>query len=283
MPYRRLPNTDNARYKALKTAFDLGKTISPVNLAFSQATYFKVKSFTPNYEMVLNTYKETYSNQVKRNKEFNELQKKAKLYISHFIQVMNFGIARGELPASSRVFYGIDENETKVPNLNSETDIISWGEKLIKGDAERVAKGGNYITNPTMGNVKVRYDKFLDFYWKQKSLQETCTNSVNRVTALREEADKIILSVWNEVEEHFKNICDEDERREKCAEYGVVYVWRPTELKRAEIKKQQTKLVFEDEVLVNSNLAETRFNVFHQASNKEQKEVNDFAFSKLNN
>ena len=283
MPYRRLPNTDNARYKALKIAYDLGKVTSPVNLAFGQATFFKVKSFTPNFEMVLNTYKETYSNQVKRSKEYNELQKKAKLYISHFIQVMNFGIARGELPPSSRVFYGIDENETKVPNLISEADIIAWGEKLIKGDSERVSKGGNYITNPTMGNVKVRYDKFLDFYWKQKSLQETCVNSLNRVTALREEADKIILSVWNEVEEHFKKICDEEERREKCAQYGVIYVWRPTELKREEIKKQQTKLVFENEVLANSNIAETRFNVFKQASAPEKRELPDFVFSKFNN
>ncbi|MBI5218249.1 MAG: hypothetical protein HY958_04895 [Bacteroidia bacterium] len=263
MPYRRLPNTDNSRYRALKKALELGNHIAPFKLAFSQATFHKVKSFTTQFELLLNTYRETYSNQVKRSKDYNELYKKAKLYISHFIQVMNFAIARGELPASSRSYFGIAENDSKVPLLNSEAEVIAWGEKLVKGDSERVSKGGNYITNPTVGNVKVRYDKFMESYWKQKSLQGTSGTSLGRVAGIREEADQIILNVWNEVEEYYKDL-PEAERKSKCEEYGLVYVFRPSEKLKHDAMKNQTEIVFEQEIMENTNLAEDRMKKLEQ-------------------
>lgn len=272
MPYRRLPNTDNARYNALKKALEKGNQIAPIKLAFSQASFHKVKSFTAQFELCINTYRETYSNQIKRSKEYNELYKKAKLYISHFIQVMNFAIARGEMPASSRTFFGINENESKVPGLNSEQEVIALGEKIIKGDSERVSKGGNYITNPTVGNVKVRYDKFVESYKKQKLLQETCNNALKRISSLREEADLIILGVWNEVEEHYKDLPD-TEKRIRCEEYGLTYVYRPTERLKIEAAKQQTKIVFEREILNETNLVEARRELIQQISEVKETEV----------
>lgn len=265
MPYRRLPNTDNARYQALKKALEIGNKVGPLKLAFSQSTYHKLKSCTSQFEIALNSYHETYANQVRRSKEYNELYKKAKMYISHFIQVVNFAIARGEMPATARTFFGLGENDTKLPALNMETDVIAWGERLIKGDNERVSKGGNYITNPTVGNVRVRYDKFIDSYKKQKFLQETCSGSLNRVAALRAEADQIILSVWNEVEEYYKNF-PECEKREKCREYGLIYVFRPSELQKAEAMKKQTEFVFEQEIMEKSGIAENRLNILEKQS-----------------
>jgi len=38
MPYRRLPNTDAARVRALKTALDKGKEVPPHKLAYSAKT-----------------------------------------------------------------------------------------------------------------------------------------------------------------------------------------------------------------------------------------------------
>jgi len=35
MPYRRLPNTDTARIRAMKTALELGKELPPHKLAYS--------------------------------------------------------------------------------------------------------------------------------------------------------------------------------------------------------------------------------------------------------
>ena len=50
MPYRRLPNTDAARVRALKRALELGKKYSPEMLAFKQSTLNKILAFLPIFE-----------------------------------------------------------------------------------------------------------------------------------------------------------------------------------------------------------------------------------------
>ncbi|MDX9696875.1 MAG: hypothetical protein RBT49_13880, partial [Bacteroidales bacterium] len=97
MPYRRLPNTDSSRLKAIKIAYAKGKAIIPMELAFKQGTFQRVLSFLPKLEKVIAEHKTTYDIQVKNNKEYLKKLKKAKLYVSHFIQVVNMAIVRGEL------------------------------------------------------------------------------------------------------------------------------------------------------------------------------------------
>ena len=57
----------------------------------------------------------------------HETLRKARLYLTHFIRVMNMAIFRGDLPAESRAFYGLATNESTVPSLNTENELISWG------------------------------------------------------------------------------------------------------------------------------------------------------------
>jgi hypothetical protein len=231
MPYRRLPNTDNARYNALLCAYKNGKEYPPFKLAYTQSTFQKVQSFLPHFEKAMIEYKQAYINQVRKSKEYILSIKKAKLYISHFIQVLNMTILRGELPASARTFYGIDEHDRRIPTLNMESEVIKWGEALIKGEQLRLRKGQSPLSNPTIALVRVRYENFLDAYNFQKTLQKTNNRSLHELSQLRADADEIILNVWNEVEESFKDLPD-DLKREKGQEYGVVYVFRKNELKQ---------------------------------------------------
>ncbi|MFW6389249.1 MAG: hypothetical protein ACOCZI_01315, partial [Marinilabiliaceae bacterium] len=50
----------------------------------------------------------------------------------------------------------------------------------------------------------------------------------DKVAEQRETADKLILDTWNEIEEHFSNL-EPEEKRKKASEYGVVYIYRPSE------------------------------------------------------
>ena len=175
--------------------------------------------------------KQAYSNQVKRNKEYIRVQKKAKLYISHFIQVVNMAIMRGDLPDNERGLFGIHEDMTRLPLLNSEADLIKWGEKLIHGENLRKAKGLSPITNPTIAVVRVRYEQFLDSYKFQKTLQKNYSRAQEHLANMRKEADDIILNVWNEVENHFADLTDK-EKRTRAEEYGLSYVFRKGELKK---------------------------------------------------
>jgi hypothetical protein len=228
MPYRRLPNTDVARLKALKQAYQKGKELPPFKLAFSQSTFYRIQSFLTNFETVIRLYKNIYTSSIAKSKEYPVLFKKAKLYISHFIQVMNMAIVRGELLPKIRKFYGIDESDAKVPEMTTESDIIKWGEQIITGETERLKKGMTPISNPTIAVVKVRYAQFMDSYRAKKINQKNNIRILNDVINLRTQADEIILNVWNEVEKYYANLPD-DQMRKKAAEYGVSYVYRKNE------------------------------------------------------
>lgn len=230
MPYRRLPNTDSARIKALKAAYQKGKELNPFQLAYSQSTYAKVELFINSFEKAMVNYKATYNIQIEKSKDYNVVVKKAKIYISHFIQVVNMAIARGELPEKTRTLYGMDIDEQKVPSLNTEKDLIEWGKKLIDGEAKRIMSGQQPITNPTIAVVKVRFENFVEAYNHQKILQQNTQRMQSELETLREKADEIILNIWNEVEATFKDQPD-DMKREKCTDYGLVYVYRKNELK----------------------------------------------------
>lgn len=228
MPYRRLPNTDRARLRAIKAAYQKGKQIPPFKLAFSQNAFQRLQSFYTSFEQSINNYNNTFKVQTERNKEYILLHKKAKLYVSHFIQVMNLAVAREELKPEVREFYGIDKDEKRVPSLNTEKELVYWGEKIIEGETTRTFKGQTPITNPTIAVVRVRFENFKEALNNQKVLQQNSQRALKKLSDMRTEADQIILQVWNEVEASFKDM-EEKERLESASEYGVVYVYRKSE------------------------------------------------------
>ncbi len=231
MPYRRLPNTDNSRLKALRNAYNKGKELTPMDLAFKQSTLQRIRSFLPKWEKAITEHKNTYDIQIKNNKEYLKKLKKAKLYISHFIQVLNMAVIRGELALSVRTSFGIEEDSSKLPSLNTEADIIEWGKKIIDGENARRMKGHAPITNPTTAVVRVHYDNFMEAFKFQKMLQKNHTRALNNLANIRSEADDIILCIWNEVENYYQEL-PEDIKREKAQKYGLVYIYRKNEIGR---------------------------------------------------
>ncbi|HAF29068.1 MAG TPA: hypothetical protein DCG75_08465 [Bacteroidales bacterium] len=243
MPYRRLPNTDSSRLKALKNALKKGKDLTPMDLAFKQSTFQRMRSFLPKWEKAITEHKNTYDIQIKNNKEYLKKLKKVKLYISHFIQVVNMAINRGELQQTVRTYYEIDENNSKLPSLNTESDIIEWGSKLIEGETKRKMSGHTPITNPTIALLRVHYDNFMEAYKFQKMLQKNHSRALSNLADLRNEADDIILNVWNEVEDSYSEL-PEDVKRENAQDYGLVYVYRKNEIGRISLFKDSESRIF---------------------------------------
>lgn len=240
MPYRRLPNTDSSRLKALRIALAKGKDLPPFKLAFSQSSLQKIQAFLPGFEQALMLKKQDYIKQVEHNKVYQKTIRKVRLYISHFIQVMNMAIARGEIPSTTRTFYEIKETDKNLPSLQTEGEIIAWGQNLIDGEARRIIKGLSPITNPTIAVVKVRYEQFLDAYNFQKTLQKKNVLNHQKLSVFREKANQIILQTWNEVEEYYNDL-PENMKREKSKEYGLVYVYRKNEMRNITFMDDQHK------------------------------------------
>lgn len=229
MPYRRLPNTDNARIKALKRVFDKGSDLPPFKLAFSQSMYHQIKSNLPAFENAISEHRNAMNLQAEKNKDYYLKMKKAKLYISHFIQVVDMAIGRGEQQPEMRELYGLNPDERKLPAITTEEEVISCGSKLIEGERNRKNTGCSPITNPTIAVVQVHYDKFLEACNNQQGLKRRTQMAHENLENLREKIDSIIQQTWNEIEETFKDL-PEDIKREKASDYGVVYVYRKNEL-----------------------------------------------------
>lgn len=229
MPYRRLPNTDSARLKSLKSAYEKGKDVPPFKLAFSATSFRKIQSVLPLFEGAIFEHKNSLNIQTDKNKEYQKRLKKVRLYISHFIQVVNMAITRGELSVETRSYFGLEDDDKKVPSISTEEEIIVWGQRLIDGEQSRRNKGLSPITNPTIAVLKVHYDKFMEYHNYQKSLKKRSQRAQDLLNEKRTQVDGVIQQIWNEVEDTFNDL-PEEMRREKASEYGLVYVFRKNEL-----------------------------------------------------
>ncbi len=232
MPYRRLPNTDQARLRALKAAIQQVKAVSPADLRFSQRTALEVASFTPLFEQAVQQYLDSKDRQASVSKQVADAGAVARLYLSHFIQVFNMCIARGEIKAEMRDKLGLGDCGAAVPDLASNQQVVDWGHKVVEGEEARMAAGGgNRIYNPSIALVKVKLQIFEENYNKQRDILQTIQKYHDKLDDVRKKADDIILKVWNEVEEALAPI-DSDEKREICQAYGLVYFYRPQERQR---------------------------------------------------
>ena len=228
MPYRRLPKTDQARIRALQSAVESSVENGVFTNVLTHNTYHRAKDFLQRFSAEVGVYKRCVKEQASKrgNVEYEAALKKARMYVSHFIQVLSMAIMRGEIARSKRPYYGLPENEDTIPNLFSESAVLEWGLKIIEGERRRQGEGGVPIYNPTMGRVSVVFELFKEMYDRQQMLQERTNESLRNISDMRFEADEIIFEAWGEIEKAFASL-QGVARIKKCASYGVIYYERP--------------------------------------------------------
>ena len=227
MPYRRLPNTDSARIRALRAAIDKKRSSYDDSNVFSLDVQ-RLSIMLRNFENAQLIYKESLNKQSAENRKFQRLVKNAKLYISHFIQVLNLCIIRGEIKHDVKSLYNLNPDNFSVPDLTSHDSIMIWGENIIKGENERTRLGGTPIYNPTIARVNVAHSQFKEAYFSQKTFQNITSRHLESISKQREEVDDILCTLWNQIEASFANL-EPDERLEKCKNFGVIYYLRKDE------------------------------------------------------
>jgi hypothetical protein len=226
----------------MKVALEKGKEVPPYKMAFSSKTLVRLQAFLPQFEQGIYLQRQSSTFQNTKSKNYNEAERKARIYLTHFIRVMNMAIFRGDLPVETRAFYGLATNESLVPSLSTENELLSWGKRIIEGEEFRIKKGGSPITNPTIAVVKVRFEHFLDALSYNQTLAKKANDYATKNNELRKEADSLILSIWNEVEASFSNLT-EDAKRKECEEYGMIYFFRKGELDKASTPEPQNSTI----------------------------------------
>lgn len=233
MPYRRLPKTDSARLKAMRMAIEANVHDGVFLGVLSHRTYHRAKTFCEAFGGEVGRYRKCVAEQASKrgNERYETALKRARMYVSHFVQVLSMAIMRGEIARSKRPYYGLPQDEDTVPPMATETSLLEWGTRIMEGERRRLAEGGVPIYNPTMGRMSVEYDTFKELYLARRMLQQRTAEAQRNLAAMRPEADAIILDMWNEIEKSFA-VHAPDERVARCAAFGIIYYTR-TDRKKA--------------------------------------------------
>ena len=228
MPYRRLPNTDQARLRALRAAITETDRQSYGNQVVNFKSINEARNFFTVFEKQMVNYHQMLDNQVSANKQYQQIVNNARMFISHFIQVLNLAVIRGDLKKEQKEHYQLDLNTHNVPDLSTEAAIMNWGRNIIEGENERIRNGGFPIYNPTIGKVKVHFEVFKEYKMTQKLHQSTTNRNLEELAKLRKQGDEIILDIWNQVEDFYKNETPYN-KFIKCQKYGLIYYYRKNE------------------------------------------------------
>lgn len=228
MPYRRLPNTDTARIRALRTAINKCTNTDFNDVVVSMKTLHQAKLAIGKFERMCEIYQQTFETQIRANKTFQKQVKNARMYLSHFIQVLYLSVIRNEIKQNNLTLYGLEESNMLVPDLNTNEMMLDWGHKIITGEEQRIAKGGVPIYNPTIAKVKVMYSVFKDGYNTQQIHQKATNRTQNDVNNYRTKIDAIILELWQQVEAANEKLPTK-KKIDKNKEYGIVYYYRKGE------------------------------------------------------
>ena len=229
MPYRRLPNTDAARIKALKRAIEKAEKTDFKELQITTKTLKESNTALNQFENLCSRYRRMHDIQVKANKTFQGKIKNARMYISHFVQVLYMSVVRSEIKESQLEYYGLQNANMVLPDLTTNDLILEWGKRIIDGENERISKGGVPIYNPSIAKVNVMFSIFKEGYQTQKLHQKSTLRVMDEVATYREKVDKVIFDIWEEVEKNSLEIPSE-KRLDRNKEYGVVYYYRKGEI-----------------------------------------------------
>ncbi|MBI4947776.1 MAG: hypothetical protein HY840_15400 [Bacteroidetes bacterium] len=219
---RKLPNSDESRNLALTAAKTKKDNTVPASIVITPNTVVRLDSTQPLLFSAMQTRANTLQAQSAATLLKNTTEKQAKMFISHFIQAFNNGVDRGIFPAAHRAFYQLDVSSSSVPDMDTEALLLLWGQRLITGDAARIAAGGTAMAMPSIAQVTVPYNSFKAANIAQSTAKDAYDNAQETVSDMRINVDNLILRIWDEVETAFN---DEEiaSKRRKAKEWGVVY------------------------------------------------------------
>jgi hypothetical protein len=230
MPYRRLPKTDQARLHALQRAVQQAGNAAYNDQAINYRTLAEAQRFLMQFENQVAQYHANFDSKVSANRQYRHRVRNARMYISHFIQVLNLSVIRGEIKRQQKELYKLDPKSNSLPDLTTEEGLLEWGKNIIDGEQQRTAAGGFAIYNPAINKVKVHYEIFKEDYTNHLLHKKKHTRVYEDTEVLRKTADEIILSIWDQVEAFYKDELPYA-KLQKCQAYGMIYYYRKGEAK----------------------------------------------------
>ncbi|MDR1762915.1 MAG: hypothetical protein LBR64_03005 [Dysgonamonadaceae bacterium] len=204
MAEKKLPETDEERLEIMENIIAQEEICLDDDKLLNDHELQMLKNFLDSFTAARQFLLQAKDDEKKAYEAYKTAFNNAKMYISHFLQVLLMSVQRKEIKPESLLSYGFtDAKEPKMPEILTRESVARWGESVINGETERISRGGFPIYNPAIAKVKVHYELFnesgfsLDIY--RKNVARLQANLVES----QEKADSRILEVWDRLEEKF--------------------------------------------------------------------------------
>ena len=242
MPYRRLPNSLPAVIRQLNAAYEAWDLYPQARL-IDPAQYDKLDDGPYNDGLIRRLNKEAgdvplaLAAQAPLTDAASRGIAQLTIWVSHFHQVYDLGVARGVFTAGGRAYYGREVNAQKVPNLSSAAEVIEVAGKIGPGEAaRRAAEGPTNVAMalPSAAQVTAIYTPVKAQHDASLTAQAFTDLQQNELAALYPEAQRLAVQLCNTVEYRLENAdayqhLSPAGRRAIARRWGLVYIYESNE------------------------------------------------------
>lgn len=238
MPSRRLPNTMPAVIRTLKTARDTYKnTPNAADRAITSDQFAPLDDTNPN--SYLNQLLKEASDvdlaqatQAPLTTEVSQAGARLTMLVSHFHQVLDLGITRGEFAVGARSYYNRDVTASSIPDLSSYDLVEEAAEHIVTGEAARAtAEGTKYVAMnlPSAAEVAALKTHFHLLRNQSQAAQMKTDKEGEELKALYQQGHDLAVDICEQVEFFYRKDTDAGSFRQKCSRWGVVYLYDKNE------------------------------------------------------
>jgi len=168
------------------------------------------------------------------------------MFVSHFHQVFDFGVARGTFKAGARSYYQRPVAATAIPDVSTYDAIAREAANIVQGEADRATAEGHPATFdsgltfdsgvrfdsstgyramdlPSAAEVGALAAEFKTLRDESDRVQVDTDRQREAVQALMPEALALTVDLCDGVEYFYRHDPDDSSRRQKCERWGVAY------------------------------------------------------------
>lgn len=233
MPSRRLPNSIPSVLRTLRTAREQYKnTPDALERAISPEQFVKLADTGEPPSLLMRFEKEcsdvdlALASQGAMTGDFSQKAARLGMFVSHFHQVFDFAVSRGEFPAAARRYYGRDISAAGLPPLGTYDAVEEAAEAIVKGEADRAAAEGAAhlaMANPSAAAVATALGAFRTARTAAQAAMANTDKQREEAGAMYPEAQEFAVDVCDTVEFFYRKDPSASSRRAKCRRWGVVY------------------------------------------------------------
>jgi hypothetical protein len=212
------PNTDKLRYQMLCQIVKRYNQLASAKQFIHEDKFQKVLSAMSKFEQIFLSREK-----LKQDTEYLDIQKKAGMFLRHYLIVLKLAVERKEIDEKYLSEYGLKTlSLDEIPPFNTAKQILAKAPIIFNADAKRIAETGKYINSPNLAIVKMWVEKFETIHQNHLVQTNKYLNNQEFLQKLQREADEAITLFWDTFESHYHEM-EDTERIRYAEEFGLSY------------------------------------------------------------